>query len=480
MAEELVMPRLSDTMEEGTISKWLKHEGDTIARGDVVAEIETDKANMEFNSYLDGVITKIVVPEGGTATLGSVIAYVGDASEVGAGPAPSAMHASDGASPRGRTTHLSPEQERDAREAPLEASTQTQEKPATYGATAPEPAQPPAGEREASAASSTIAGTGLAPPASPSPARPTHAASRDESVDRVKASPLARKVASERGIDLAGVTGSGPGGRITREDVEAAIAAPPQPATPAASQPPVTAPAKHDEAAPGVADESRRSMSRMESVIARRMVESKTTIPHFYVTSEVAMDEAMRLRAALNQGAEKGQDITVNSIIVRAVALALEKFPEANGTFRGDHVEFHRDVHIGIAVAVDRGLVTPVVRNCHTKGLRQIDREVRVLAAKARDGKLTPADYEGHTFSVSNLGMFGVEEFQAIVNPPDAGIVAVGAVLEKPVVVDGQIVVGKRMHLTLSADHRILYGATAAQFLREIKRLLEHPMELAF
>lgn len=449
MAEELVMPRLSDTMEEGTISRWLKHEGDPIKRGEPVAEIETDKANMQFDSYLDGVLSKIVVKEGESAPLGAVIAYVAAEGEQ---PAQAA--------PESQPSEPSPGQPA-APPGPGAASQDSTGRPA---AAQEAPAQPPPPTPEAR------------PTASPQQAE---AAELDHGNGRIKASPLARKIAEEHGVDLAHVRGTGPGGRIVREDVEAFLKGQPAPAAAAAAPSPQTAVAPP--APPAAAGETRAvPLTSMQRVIARRMVESKTTVPHFYVTSEVAMDEAMRLREMINraQAGTQSKDVTVNSLIVRAVALALESFPDANGSFRGDVFELYADINVGVAVAIEKGLVVPVVRQANKKGIREIDREVRELATKAREGKLTPADMQGGTFSISNLGPWDVEEFQAIVDPPQAGILAVGTVKDKPVVVDGQLGIGKRMRITLSADHRILYGVPGAKFLQEVKRLLEHPILL--
>lgn len=475
MAEELVMPRLSDTMEEGTISRWLKHEGDTISKGEAVAEIETDKSNMEYFSYLDGVITQIIVGEGQSAPIGNVIAYVGTTDEVRPG-APS---------PGGSTASTGPGTEELAEKQPAAASAPAVQQPTADSALG-EPRPRPdsqATRSQSGPAGRLTTGQEAASREAPLQARGHESDRPAESEETVKASPLARRLAREHGIDLVTLSGTGPGGRVVREDVERAVAQQPATQIPSvtqtrpSAQPTPPSPAKAPAATSGTQP---TSLTRMQQVIARRMVESKTTVPHFYLTTEIDMAAALSLRTMINQEAEKEAQVTINSLIVRAVAVALERFPDANGSFKGDHIELHDHINVGVAVSVERGLVVPVVRDANRKGIAQIDREVRALASRGRDGKLAPSDYEGGTFSVSNLGMFDVDEFQAIVNPPEAGILAVGSVRDQPVVVDGAIVIGKRMRATLSADHRILYGAPAALFLQEIKRLLEHPTKLAF
>ncbi len=406
MPEEIVMPRLSDTMQQGTIVRWLKREGDAVEKDEVLAEVETDKAIMELPSYVSGVIERILVPEGGSAPIGSPIAIV-----------------------------------RLPGEAPSELPAQ-----ATVPGTTAQGKAPRVGPVEAE--------------------RPAVAEGR------VKASPLARRIAEELGIDLAKVVGTGEGGRITKEDVlgyaeglKAERAAP--------------APAAPEVATASLTEPTEKPLGHLQKVIARRMVESKTTVPHFYATMEVDMGEAMRLRGELNEVLRaEGVEVTVNDLVVKAVALALRALPEVNASFAGDKLLLHGRVNVGIAVGTDDLLLVPVIKDCDKKSLKDIAAEARRLAEKARTGRLSLEDVEGGTFTVSNLGMFAVDEFSAIVNPPQAAILAVGAVQEKPVVRNGQITVAQRMRITLSADHRVFYGVTGAKFLGKVRELLERPLLL--
>ncbi len=410
MAREIPMPRLSDTMEEGRVLQWYKQVGDSVKKGELLAEIETDKAVMDLESVEDGILLQLIVAEGGAAALGAPIALVGDESELGKEIAAAAPNAAGEAAPQPSTA-------------------------GTDGATA-----------------ST---------ATP-PAQPASAAVAGGAAGRIKASPLARRLAAEQGIDLTKIKGTGPGGRIVREDVENAAH--------------VVAVAD-DPAAEPISSEV-ASLSRMQSTIVRRMLESKTTVPHFYVTMEVDMGAAREMRAQVNAAWSEEERISFNDIVIRASALALMRHPEANGSYRDGGFVYHQEANIGIAVAVPDGLLVPVLKNCETKPLRRLAAEAKVLVERTRAGKNRPGDLEGGTFTVSNLGMFGVRDFYAIVNPPQAAIIAVGAIEQRPVVREGEIVVGNIMNLSLSADHRILYGAPAAEFLRDLKDLLENPYNL--
>ncbi|MBI4506708.1 MAG: 2-oxo acid dehydrogenase subunit E2 [Chloroflexi bacterium] len=437
------MPRLSDTMEEGAVAAWLKREGERIEVGEPIAEIQTDKATMEMPVYHSGVLERIIVPEGQTVPIGTPIAVITtDAEARGGAPA------------------------------------------------AAPPAEPPALPTQAAATALAVAPGGAAAAAyAPAPPAalltgPSVAAAGE--AERVKASPLARRLAQELGMDLRHVPGSGPGGRVVRDDVlafHAQVATMPAPAAapPAA---PAAAPAAVAVAAPAAplvpppAGPRVVELTRMQQVIARRMVESKTTIPHFYLTAEIDMVEAVRLAQQVAEAWEQPTRLPYNEIVLKAVALALRRVPDVNATFRENRVEIHDRVNVGFAVAVESGLVVPVIRDCDRKVLREIADDARELAEKARSGRLALADYEGGTFTVSNLGMFDIDEFVAIINPPQTGILAVGAVRPKAVVHDGQIVARERMRVTLSGDHRAYYGATGAVFLRELKRLLEQPVRL--
>ena len=423
MSEELVMPRLSDTMEEGTIGRWLVHEGDAFAAGDVLAEIETDKATMELQAYDAGTVLRILVGDGETVALGAPIAIVGADGET-----------ADEAASAGNGATTPPPQE---------------------AAAEPEPELKSAPARKPSKSSSkakAAAGNG---------SRVTAA---------LRVSPIARRMADEAGIDLAAMAGrgSGPEGRVVKADVERLISSGELTRPAAADAPPAT------ESAP--AEGEIRELTPMLKAVATRMAQSKQTVPHFYVESEIDMTRAMELRAELNSGlADSGDKISVNDLIVRASALALIEHPQAHRSYvDGKHV-YHVHANIGIAVALDDGLIVPVLNEADTKPVRVISRETSDLAGRARAGKLKQREIEGATFSVSNLGMFDVANFEAIINPPESAIIAVGATVDRPVVVDGEIAVRKIMRVTLSCDHRACSGADGAKLLLTIKQLLQSP-----
>ncbi len=429
MAEEITMPRLSDTMEEGTIARWHKEEGDALEAGDLLAEIETDKAIMEFEAPESGVLLKIVVPEGDSAPVGSPIAFIGEAGE----SVPEVKSAAPA-----------------AESAPA---------PAAPPPAAPVPAAPPSPAPAPAPAAATP------PSPAPAPAAATSAGGR------IKASPLARRIAAERGIDLATIRGTGPGGRIVKRDVESAASAAPA----AAATAPAAAPAEPAPAAPGQVTDV--PMTPMRATIAKRLLESKTTIPHFYAEMEVDMGPLMSLRKQLNDSLTDLR-LSVNDFIVRAAAVALRRVPRVNATIVGNAIRYYGDIHVGVAVSVEDGLITPVVRNADTKGLRQISTEVRDLAERARARRLRVEEFQGGTFTITNLGMFGIRRFNAIINPPEAAILAVGAVVKVPVVVEDRIEIGQRMSVVLSADHRIVDGALGAEYLQVLRELLENPAGL--
>jgi pyruvate dehydrogenase E2 component (dihydrolipoamide acetyltransferase) len=432
MITRVLMPKLSEAMETGKVIQWLKKEGDAVKGGDVIAEIETDKANVEIEAFGSGVLRKIVVGPGGQVPVGDMIGIIADASEdisgVAAAPAPA--------------------------------------KPAEV---APAPAPVAAPALPAMEAYRSIPATTRVVPMIPAPAAAVSPAG-----GRVKASPLARKIAAQSGVDLRVLEGSGPGGRIVRRDVEAALAAPapaPAPAPAAAARPAFVIPPRRG------AEFEDVPLSRMRAVIAKRMPLSKAPVPHFYVTSELAMDRAMALRAELN--ALEGQPkVSVTDLVIKACALALVKNPGVNASLQGEAVRVHHRAHIGLAVALDEGLITPVLRDCDAKPLAQIAVEARDLSERARAGKLRAPEMSGATFTISNLGMFDVEEFSAIINPPEGAILAVGSVLDKAVVDQGEIRAGRRMRMTISCDHRVMDGAMGARFLQDVKRLLEEPLRL--
>jgi len=416
---EIRMPKMGDGMEEGTINAWLIKEGDSINNGDPIAEVETDKANVEIAGYETGVVTKIVVQVGETVAVGEVIAIVGE----GSAPA----KASNG------------------KKATAEA------KPAPVVEATPPPVTTPVAE-------------------------PVAAPVTGPQGERVKSSPLARKVAESLGIDIAQVTGTGPNGRIVERDVtefkQKSATAPVAPNV-------GTAPAVKPTTAPALTA-SETKISKMRAAIANRTVLSKTTIPHFYVTMVVEMDRAQKLLKDLNADPEVGK-VTVNDLIVKACAIGLAKVPAVNSTWTPENtIRQYAEAHIGVAVGIEDGLIIPVVRDCHTKTLRQISAEAKALIGKARNGQLTPADYSGGTFSVSNLGMMGVDEFIAIVNPPEAAILAIGGIVRTavPKADSDDLVIRSLMKITLSADHRLLDGVVAAKFLQEVKKVLEAPFSL--
>ncbi len=438
MITKVIMPKLSDAMETGKVIKWIKKEGDSVKGGDVIAEVETDKANVEIEAFGSGVLRKIVVGEGGQVPVGNLIGVIAEPSDDISNLAASTPSPPAAAAP-----------------APAKAA----------------PALPAMESYKSEPATTSVV------PMSPVPAATAGASAGG---GRVKASPLARKVAAQSGVDLRLVQGSGPGGRIVRRDVEAAGTAPAtaQPVVrPAAAAPAAAArPAFVIPPRTGAEFED-QPLSPMRAVIAKRMPLSKGPIPHFYVTSEVAMDRAWALRADLN--ALEGQPkVSVTDLIIKACALALLKNPGVNAQLQGQAIRVFHRAHIGIAVALDEGLITPVLRDCDAKPLSQIAFEARDLAERARGGKLRAQEMSGATFSVSNLGMFDVEEFSAIINPPEGAILAVGSVVERPVAEGGQIRACRRMKMTISCDHRVMDGAMGARFLQDVKRLLEEPLRL--
>ena len=421
---KVVMPKLSEAMETGKIIRWLKKEGDRIQGGDILAEVETDKADVEMEAFGAGVLRKILVPAGERAPVGTLIGVIAEPSDDIAGllsTAPAAVP------PQPRSEDPAAKQ------------------PATAEAGAAPAAQSTNTIRAGAAPASAVASAGVS------------------SGGRVKASPLAKKIAAQSGVDLKVIQGSGPGGRIIRRDVEAAATA--QPAIVPAG---VTATGPEFEDVP---------LSQMRAIIAKRMPLSKAPVPHFYVTSEVAMDRAWELREELN--ALEGQPkISPNDLVIRACALALLQHPGVNASFQGESIRVHRRAHIGIAVALDEGLITPVLRDCQAKSLAQIAVEARDLAERARARKLRVSELSGATFSISNLGMFDVAAFSAIINPPEGAILAVGSVRRVPVVDGDAVTVGRRMALTIACDHRVMDGAMGARFLQDVKRLLEEPLRL--
>ncbi len=442
---DVVMPRLSDSMEEGTVLKWLKAVGDEVAVGDELVEIETDKANMVYEAPDAGTLSEIVAGEGDTLPIGEVIGRIGDG---GGAPSTPPQDSSDGDT-------ASPESDDPAREASSEAG------------------QAQAGSGGANGASASEGG-GVAVPSGTG--------------ERVKASPLARRIAEENGVDLTQLSGSGPGGRIIKADVEnapASAAAPDArvPAGPpavhaAGSVPGPSAGAGSPETAKGAV--SYEDLTKLQSTVARRMAESKATAPHFHLAADVDMSRAVEARTRLKASSADGDVVpSYNDMVVKACALALREFPRANGAYRDGRFELYSRVNVGVAVAAQNALVVPTIFDADLKGLRQIANEMRAVAQRVRDGSVTPPELSGGTFTVSNLGMFGIDSFQAVINSPQAGILAVGAITEEPVVRDDEVTTAHLMSVDLACDHRILYGADGAEFLARIRTLLEEPLALA-
>jgi pyruvate dehydrogenase E2 component (dihydrolipoamide acetyltransferase) len=439
---DVVMPRLSDSMEEGTILQWLKQVGDDVAVGDELVEIETDKANMAYEADVAGKLSEILVQEGETVAIGEPIARIGDSG--------------DGTS-----------------------------RPAAGPVAAGDPPPPPV------AKASSGAGPPTAPPAEETVAAPA----ATDGNGRPKASPVARRIAKERGIDLAQLQGSGPAGRVVKADVERAASSaggvgsggPRTEAQPPPAGPPETAtgpvaetpgPAPGPETAKGQV--SYEELSKLQSTISRRMAESKATAPHFYLEAEVDMSRLVAARAQIKASAKEGDVVpSFNDMVVKACALALREHPRANGAYRDGRFELYSRVNVGVAVAARDALVVPTVFDADQKNLRQIASDSRALAQRVRDGQITPPELSGATFTVSNLGMFGIDSFAAVINPPQAAILAVGAIKEQPVARGGEISTAHLMRVNLACDHRILYGAPAAEFLARIRALLEEPLALA-
>lgn len=418
MANRIMMPKLSPTMEEGQISRWVKAEGDTIEPNETIAEVDTDKATMEMTSLEGGTLLKILVPAGNNAKLGQTIGIIGNPGD--------------------------------------DISALLAEVPANGSAAASVPAE----NAEAPRAEATVQ------KASPASENPESKIQNPKSVDasRLMVSPIAARMATENGIDLRSIAGSGPQGRIIKRDIEAALAV-------GQSHPrsEITIP----KSSAGYREEN---TSKMRQVIAQRLTESIGPIPTFYLTVEIEMDNALALRKQINATLSEDEKVSVNDIIVKVAAMSLMKHPFVNASYRGTSIRFYDQADIGVAVAVEEGLITPVIRAANHKGFAEIAREVKELAGRARDRKLQPEEYTGATFSISNLGMFGIKEFTAIINPPEAAILAVGGAAPTPVVRDGEIVVRNVMNVTMSCDHRVIDGATGAKFLQTFKQMLENPV----
>ncbi|MGL4596774.1 MAG: pyruvate dehydrogenase complex dihydrolipoamide acetyltransferase [Bacteroidia bacterium] len=420
MAEIVRMPKLSDTMTDGVVAAWHKKVGDTVKSGELLADIETDKATMEFESFQDGVLLHIGVEKGKSAPVNGILAILGKAGE------------------------------------DISAVLAAEQNPA------PKAEEKPAAKVEEKAAPAVVK---TEPVAAKTVAQPVLVHAEENGDARMKVSPLAKKMAAEKGIDLNQVKGSGDFGRVVKRDVE--------------SWHPSMAQQSNSYIAPvvnGQESYTEESVSQMRKTIARRLAESKFSAPHFYLTMEIDMEEAVKAREAINAIAPV--KVSFNDLVLRACATALRRHPKVNSSWLGDKIRYNNHVHVGVAVAVEDGLLVPVVRFADQKSLAQIASEVKTFAQKAKDKKLQPADWEGNTFTISNLGMFGIDEFTAIINPPDACILAVGGIKDVPVVKNGQVVPGKIMKVTLSCDHRVVDGASGAAFLQTLKAMLENPVTM--
>lgn len=437
---EVVMPRLSDTMAEGVLGRWLVNEGDTVKKGDVLAEIETDKATMDLEAFEAGVLERQLVPEGTSVPIGEPVAIIGDGSGTGGKPAPGSS-----------------------------ASAAPAEKPVAAAEPAAGPADPAPSPAETAAAAGAPAAKSTT----------TAAPSQSGGAQRLLTSPLARRVARENNLDLTTVNGTGPGGRIVRADVEAAAEAQSRstadtpPSTITGGPPSGTATATQ---ASGESEEV--PLSNMRRVTARRLTESAAA-PHFFLTNVVYVDRLLAFRQEVNESyADTGKKVSVTDLLVRACAVTLRAHPQINSSWGGDKILRHRHINVGVAVAIDEGLMVPVIKGADAKGLDTLSAETRDLAERARAGRLKPDEFSGGTFTISNLGMFGIDNFTAVINPPESAILAVGAASEEPYIQDGQLHTRKAMKITLTSDHRVLDGAVSAAFLRDLKRTLEEPLRM--
>ncbi len=459
MATKVFMEALSPTMEEGRLVKWSKNEGDAVKQGDVLAEVETDKAVMELVARGDGVLRKRLVAEGTTAPVGQLVGVIAAADE-------NIDALVSGAGSAGGGAAAAPAKPAEQVVAGAQETAGASSIPRGPGQSQGEASMPPQEKSAAAAPGGQRGSTG----AGAAPRRPAPADGDGQSNGgRVRSSPLARRLASERGLDLAGVQGSGPGGRIVKRDIEEAASRPQQPAAARAG-----APRARSEG--GFRDEP---LTQIRKTIAKRLSESIGPIPTFYLTAEFDLTRSAELRTAATELGDEFK-VSFNDIVLKAVATALMLHPEVNAHWLGDRIRYFDAVHLGMAVATDDGLIVPVIFDADQKRMSEISREARELAKKARDRKLKPDEYTGSTFSVSNLGMFGIDQFTAIINPPEVGILAIGAIEDKPTIVDGELEVRKKLRVTMSCDHRVVDGAVGAKFLQTLKRMIENPLMLVF
>jgi pyruvate dehydrogenase E2 component (dihydrolipoyllysine-residue acetyltransferase) len=456
MATNVVMEALSPTMEEGRLVEWKKQEGESVAVGDVLAEVETDKAVMELVARAGGTLLRQVVPAGATVPVSELVAVIGEAGEAASAAAPGGANAggtkaAEAATPDSQATQPTPGRDRPVSMPPAPSAAAATEAPGRPSAPTPAPAPSP---QQHSAGNGQAAGGG-----------------------RVKASPLARRMAAERGIDLGAIAGSGPEGRVVARDLEQAGGRAAPAAAPARAP---SAPAPMPGAGPAYTDVP---LTQIRKTIAKRLAQSIGPIPTFYLTTEVDMERAWEARDALlesTKGAEGAPKVSFNDLLIKAVALALREHPACNAWWQDDRIRYWNEVHISMAVAIEDGLITPVIRHADRKSLREISAEARDLAGRARERRLAPEEYTGGTFSISNLGMLDIDEFTAVINPPEAGILAIGRIVPKPVAHEGAVQLRRRMRITMSCDHRVIDGATGARFLQTLTAMLENPLRLVY
>jgi pyruvate dehydrogenase E2 component (dihydrolipoamide acetyltransferase) len=506
MATQVVMPKLSPTMEEGQLTRWLKKEGDKVSVGEPLAEVDTDKATMEAQALATGVLRKVLVGEGETVPLGQVIAIIGEPDEDISALLAEAQSGA-GASERKEEIQENVKAGGDGAQVELaqvvadgartQATVEGQPLKGDVGGQAaqqqPQPQQQPQQTQQQQQTQQAQAGGEGAKGGGEGGGRGESSGNGQESGGRVVVSPIAARMAAEAGINLRSLSGSGPGGRIIKRDIEAAISSGAQQQKSAQGAGEVPAPQTQQQQQPAQQKSARPSYSpaevegaspyrdepltTMRATIARRLASSIGPVPHFFLTTEIEMDKAAELRRSINE-LDPELKVSVNDIVVKVAAVALTQHPYVNASFQEKAIRFYERADVGVAVAIEEGLITPVVRGADRKSISEISREVRELAERARARRLKPEEYTGATFSVSNLGMFGIDEFTAVINPPEAAIIAVGAMQPKPVARDGQVVVRQMMRVTMSCDHRVVDGATGAKFLQTFKRILENPVLL--
>jgi len=475
MANKILMPKLSPTMEEGQIARWVKNEGDEIEANETIAEVDTDKATMEMTSLEAGTLLKILVPGGENAKLGQTIGIIGNKGEDFSALLDGA--ASNGASTNGAGKVESPESKAASEEA------EKSDSPATTDRTNEQNKdQKPKTEDQSQNLSETEGRSYdyQRPDAIEDAKNVEESQSKIQNpkskIERLIVSPIAARMAAENGVDLKAVKGSGPNGRIIKRDIESALASEVQSPESKVQSQETAPPFGRTSEVQGASQFREETTSQMRRIIANRLATSIGPVPTFYLTVEIEMDSALALRKQINSSVKEEEKVSVNDIIVKVAAMASLKHPFVNSSYQDKTIRFYEDADIGVAVAIDEGLITPVVRGANKKGIGQISREIKEMAARAREKKLQPEEYTGATFSISNLGMFGIEQFTAIINPPEAAIFAIGSAAPKAVVRDGEIVVRNVMNVTMSCDHRVIDGATGAKFLQTFKQMLENPI----